>query len=603
MAKTQHIPAKLWRMAFLTSPLIGILAFAPIVLFVQTLPPEMIVTITPKFVLLLRAIAIVSSGIFVQWLINIGIWNWSQHADNQWLNRPFVRYLLSYILLLILLFLAQKYGNQPRPIDVGVFRWYPLVGIFASNSFILVLMNLMITQHEKATLQLENAALEISQLTTQQAQLKQQIHPHFLFNAMGTLQILIQKNPAKASNYAQKLATFLRSSIDLAEQDVLPIAEEIHFFENYIQLQQMRFMGAIDYEIAIPNTIQQQGRLPVFALQMLAENAIKHNAFSAKMPLKLSINYQKDGDWLVISNPKSPKFSSELSTGIGLAKSNETLRAFHRTIASNSGHHNRFYSSFKNLGFMKIVIIEDEPLIAEALQEEIQKTAPDCTILAQLGSIRETLDWLQNNDAPDLYFSDIELADGLSFEIFKQIQNTTPIIFCTAYNHYALEAFQVYGIDYLLKPFASEDIAAALEKHSHLISQHSPQSIDYQLIINALQTPKTTQKNTILIHKGDKIIPLATSEIALAQLENGIVYVHTFTNKRHPLNYNMERMTSLLGADFYRINRQFLIHRKAIKHASQYFARKLLVQPIIKVNEPLIVSKANATDFLRWLEE
>ena len=251
---------------------------------------------------------------------------------------------------------------------------------------------------------------------------------------------------------------------------------------------------------------------------------------------------------------------------------------------------------------MNVIIIEDEHLMAEALREEISQADPSIMIVAQLTSIKEAIEYLGKNDFPDLFFSDIELSDGLSFEIFKRTNNTVPIIFCTAYNHYALEAFQVYGVDYLLKPFDSNDIHAALTKYKSLMTARLESNIDYNAIVQLLDSRKLEKQNSVLIYRGDKIVPLPSREVAVAALEKGVVYVYTFNNKRYSVNYNMERLHHLLGENFYRVNRQYIISRKAVDQVSQYFARKLLVHLNFDFKAELVVSKANASDFLRWLE-
>ncbi len=251
---------------------------------------------------------------------------------------------------------------------------------------------------------------------------------------------------------------------------------------------------------------------------------------------------------------------------------------------------------------MKVVLIEDEPLMAEALREEILIADPSIEILAELASIEESISYLHLHGFPDLFFSDIELADGLSFEIFKQVNNTTPIIFCTAYNHYALEAFQAYGIDYLLKPFYSSDIATTLRKYRSLFQNQNIDRPDFQALFERLQAKPVQQIHSILVHIGDKIIPVATSDIALAEINHGQVHIHTFDQKRLPVNYTMDTLIKLLGERFYRVNRQYIIQRKAIEHISQYFARKILIFPCIKFSKQLIVSKANASHFFKWLE-
>lgn len=251
---------------------------------------------------------------------------------------------------------------------------------------------------------------------------------------------------------------------------------------------------------------------------------------------------------------------------------------------------------------MRIIIIEDEPLMAEALAEQILKADASVRIEASLPSIQKTIEFLEKNGFPDLFFSDIELADGLSFEIFKRTDSTVPVIFCTAYNHYALEAFRAYGIDYILKPFAFEDIRESLAKYKELFKKKERESIDFDAVLQLIGDRKRRKQNTVLVHRGEKIIPVRSENIALAELREGVVRLHTFDQQSMAVNYTMEKLHGILGSEFYRVNRRFIINRKGIKHVSQYFARKLLIKPAFTFSEQLIVSKAKASDFLRWLE-
>jgi len=191
---------------------------------------------------------------------------------------------------------------------------------------------------------------------------------------------------------------------------------------------------------------------------------------------------------------------------------------------------------------MKVIIIEDEAILSNALKEELLELDSTIEIVAQLGSIKETL----------AYFA-----------------------FCTAYNQYALEAFQVYGIDYILKPFDTKSINEALQKYKTLFQNQPNSAVDFSAVLQLFEQQKQRQKNSLLIHRVDKITPLSIHEIALASLQNGVVYVHTYQNMRYAVNYNLDRLHTIFGEDFYRVNRQYLIHRKAVQHASQYFARKL----------------------------
>ena len=251
---------------------------------------------------------------------------------------------------------------------------------------------------------------------------------------------------------------------------------------------------------------------------------------------------------------------------------------------------------------MNVTIIEDEPLIADALEEKIKHSNPEIKVIAKLESIVKALKYLKHNELPDLFFSDIELRDGLSFEIFREIKNTTPIIFCTAYNHYALNAFQVYGIDYLLKPFKQVDIDAAINKYKTLVENPTKQTPDIQEVIKIIENKKNGTAGTVLIYRGDKIIPLEKSKIRLAELSNGLVYVYTLSNERFAVNYSLDKLQNILGSDFYRVNRCFVINRQVIDYVAQHFARKLIIKPSFNFTTPLLVSKAKASEFLKWLE-
>lgn len=250
---------------------------------------------------------------------------------------------------------------------------------------------------------------------------------------------------------------------------------------------------------------------------------------------------------------------------------------------------------------MRIVIIEDEYLMAEELESLILAYSSENNIVAKLSTIDEAIDYLKNNNAPDLIFSDIQLADGLSFEIFKEVEHFAPVVFCTAFDEYALEAFKANGIDYILKPFDNKRISETLTKINRLRSNNQNDTI--KNVVNDLTArSKHNIKTNILIFQGEKIIPINISDIALIQLEAGIPYLHTFDAKKYVTEHTLDTLENDLGSSFYRVNRQFLINRKAIHHVSKYFARKLLIESIVKVEEQIIVSKAKSSDFLNWLQ-
>lgn len=312
---------RLVRTALITTPLIVALSTIPIFLFFDSFPEgsDLLPAISPA--LILRAIGLILFNVIVLWTINIGL---VRYFPLENARHFIIRFLLSLIIgfalmVLFVTLLRQIPGSGP-PVQIqnASFKFYPLFGSFINNVFILFMVNLIISQEERSSLRLEVAQLEIANLTAQQEQLKQRIHPHFLFNALSTLIVLIESDAKTALKYASTLSEFLRSSLLLSKKDQNKVVDELKFLEAYLTLQQIRFRDSILFEENIPTTVKDHGKLPVFALQILAENAIKHNALSTKSPLRLSIKYDQGGT-LIVSNNIIPKFGEEkASTGLGL---------------------------------------------------------------------------------------------------------------------------------------------------------------------------------------------------------------------------------------------------------------------------------------------
>ena len=250
---------------------------------------------------------------------------------------------------------------------------------------------------------------------------------------------------------------------------------------------------------------------------------------------------------------------------------------------------------------MQIVIIEDEKLTATDLAETILRVEPEARIVAMLSSVRLAIDWFQQNEHPDLIFSDIQLGDGLSFEIFKTISTNTPVIFCTAFDEYALRAFDANGIDYILKPFDQHAIGLSIQKYHKLKNKFSGNSANIEQLIQWMAEKKRPSQGSVLVYKQDKILPVRFDNIALFYIENEITHLVTFDQKRYTINKTIETIEEIVSNDFLRINRQFLVHRRAIKEASHYFARKLSLTLCIPFQETITVSKNKVSDFLNWL--
>lgn len=251
---------------------------------------------------------------------------------------------------------------------------------------------------------------------------------------------------------------------------------------------------------------------------------------------------------------------------------------------------------------MQIVIIEDERLTADDLAETIQQVKPDAVVVAILRSVKEAVQYFKAGKTADLIFSDIQLGDGLSFEIFSTVTVTAPVVFCTAYDEYALHAFKANGIDYILKPFTSDTISQALQRYQHLQQAFSGSTLlQYEAIKKVFANREAQRPAAILIHQLDKIMPVKMESIALFYLKNEITYLLTFNGKIYNPNKSLDELERLTGDAFFRINRQYLVAHKAIGGASNYLSRKLSVTLTIPFEEVITVSKEKAPYFLNWL--
>jgi two-component system, LytTR family, response regulator LytT len=251
---------------------------------------------------------------------------------------------------------------------------------------------------------------------------------------------------------------------------------------------------------------------------------------------------------------------------------------------------------------MNIVIIEDEPLTSDDLARTILKLTPEAKIVAKLYSVEEAIAWFKKNEHPDLIFSDIQLGDGLCFDFFKSQPVTSPVVFCTAYDEFALTAFKANGIDYILKPFDDDAVANAIAKYKELERRFSSgNNTQFQSMLELFENRERQKKSTILVYHKDKILPVRMDDIALFYLENEITYLITFDQKSFTINKPLDELEKMAGNDFYRANRQHLINIKAIKEASQYFARTLSVTLTIPFKETIKVNKVKVPDFLNWL--
>ena len=251
---------------------------------------------------------------------------------------------------------------------------------------------------------------------------------------------------------------------------------------------------------------------------------------------------------------------------------------------------------------MKIVIIEDERLTAEDLAETIGQIDSSIVIAAKLLSVKESILYFKNNKEVDLIFSDIQLGDGLSFEIFKAVPMSVPVIFCTAFDEYALYAFKANGIDYLLKPFTYDTVQAALDKFYKLTQTAKPGiDLPYDKILKLFTTQESQTPTALLVHYKEKILPIKLEDTAVFYLDNDIVHLLTFDNKVYYPNKSLEELEKLVGSTFFRANRQYLLNRKAVVDVSNHLGRKLWVNVSVILKESITISKEKTPLFLHWL--
>ena len=250
---------------------------------------------------------------------------------------------------------------------------------------------------------------------------------------------------------------------------------------------------------------------------------------------------------------------------------------------------------------MQVLIIEDELLSAEDLADTLRQLSTDISIVGILHSVKEAIQYLQSPPEIDLIFSDIQLGDGLSFEIFREVHLTQPVVFCTAFDAYAIEAFKNNGIDYILKPFDNAAVANALAKYRQWKQYFSLVSVDYSALMEKLITRKP-EYTAVLVYQKDKIMPVSLPDIALFYIEHE-TRLFTFDKRSHVVTYTLDQLEKMCGETFFRVNRQYLVNRKAVEGAVQYSPRKFVVDLTHHFPETIGVSKTRTSTFLAWLTQ
>ncbi len=249
---------------------------------------------------------------------------------------------------------------------------------------------------------------------------------------------------------------------------------------------------------------------------------------------------------------------------------------------------------------MNVLIIEDESFAADKLERMLKEVDPSITVLAKPGSIKESVKWLFQN-AADLIFLDIQLSDGISFSIFDQVSINTPVIFTTAYDEYAIKAFKLNSISYLLKPIRKNDLAESLQKYRNLKSAFS---IDFDLLLANIQGKEPDFKKRFLIQIGEKIKKIEVSEIAYFYVLDKGVYMRTFQGNSYSIENTLDKLESILNPTaFFRINRKYLVNMDSIANMVAYSRSrvKLDLKPNADDELDTVVSIDRSAEFKKWL--
>jgi len=252
---------------------------------------------------------------------------------------------------------------------------------------------------------------------------------------------------------------------------------------------------------------------------------------------------------------------------------------------------------------MKILIIEDEPLAQTELLRLLKKSGYEFQVEAMLDSVEDSVEWFRSNPEPDLVFLDIQLSDGISFEIFRKVKIKAPVIFTTAFDEYAIQAFRLNSIDYLLKPIELDALSAALDKLEAMKKNlaASPM-LDENILIDLLQLQRKEYKTRFVAKVGEQIKSIMIEDISYFYAEDNLVFVKCAKDERYILDHTLEQLEKDVDPkEFFRLNRTYLARINAISKVSKYFNSRLLITLDPPSEEKILVSRVRVPDFMEWM--
>ncbi|MEQ9404862.1 MAG: LytTR family DNA-binding domain-containing protein [Cyclobacteriaceae bacterium] len=251
---------------------------------------------------------------------------------------------------------------------------------------------------------------------------------------------------------------------------------------------------------------------------------------------------------------------------------------------------------------MRVLIIEDEAPAFRRLEKILLEIDPTIKIIEVLDSVEDSVKWMRNHDWPDLVMMDIQISDGLSFQIFDEIQVQSPVIFTTAFDEYLLKAFKVNSIDYLLKPIKKEDLKQSLDKYRNLTQKSN--NPDFAALLKQISLSETKYKSRFLVKQGEKMLSIKSEDIICFQSKHSVVHIVTRHEKTYLSDFTLEDLSGQLDPHiFYRANRQFLINANYVHAVHRHFKGKLLVEMDRYNGEQILVSSEKATAFKGWLDQ
>ncbi|MFL5741004.1 MAG: LytR/AlgR family response regulator transcription factor [Flavisolibacter sp.] len=257
---------------------------------------------------------------------------------------------------------------------------------------------------------------------------------------------------------------------------------------------------------------------------------------------------------------------------------------------------------------MKILIVEDEDLAVKKLKKTLFSIDESATVVGESDSIKGTVNWLENNPSPDLILMDIELADGQSFEIFNHVEVKSPVIFITSYDEFALKAFKVNSVDYLLKPVQKEDLHAALDKYKQMKKIYATDaeapSLNLDLLVKELQQKLQNKeyRKRFLVKHGQKLVSVEVEEIAYFFSDGRLNFFKTYDNRKFVVDYTMDELNEMLNPEnWFRISRSFFISVDSVAQIHDYFGNRLLLHLKPEAEKEAIVSREKVTEFKNWL--